>query len=255
MGIRTQNAINLCLDGIRDGNAREAIQRYAGARYTQHSTGVPDGPEGFVAFFEGFLKRNPVRDIEIVRSIEDGRYVFVHVYQSLNHGEARWVTMDMFDTDAAGKIIEHWDVIAAYQADSVSGHTMLDGPTEITDLEQTETNKAHVRMFLVDVLQNRRYDRLARYVSTESYDQHNPNLANGIDAYAAYLTSKQPTVDFVFNVIGQGNFVASYSRVVVDAKELAVFDLFRLENGLLVEHWDTIEEIMPRSTWINCGKF
>ena len=100
---RLENAQNLYLEGIRDGKAREAITQYAGARYTQHSTGVKDGVEGFIEFFEPFIARNPKRDIQIIRGLEDGRYVFLHVYQSLNDGEAQWLTTDFFDTDEDGK--------------------------------------------------------------------------------------------------------------------------------------------------------
>jgi len=97
------------MEGIRDGRVREAVEAYTGDRYTQHSTGVADGVGGFVAFFEPFVERTPLRDIRIVRSIVDGSFVFVQVYQDLNNGEARWLTTDMFDTDANGKIVEHWD--------------------------------------------------------------------------------------------------------------------------------------------------
>ena len=60
---------------------------------------MADGTEGFIDFFTPFLERNPVRDIQVMRAIEDGHYVFCHVYQSLNNGEAKWVTADLFDTD------------------------------------------------------------------------------------------------------------------------------------------------------------
>jgi predicted SnoaL-like aldol condensation-catalyzing enzyme len=56
------------------------------------------------------------------------------VYQSLNDGEAEWVTTDFFDTDENDKIIEHWDVISKYAPKTPSGHTSIHGPTEITDL-------------------------------------------------------------------------------------------------------------------------
>ncbi|MBT8203232.1 MAG: hypothetical protein KJO87_08005, partial [Acidimicrobiia bacterium] len=88
MSRKIENATALYLEGIRDGNAREAVTKYTGDRYTQHSTGVRDGIEGFVEFFEDFIERNPVRDIEIKRTLEDGRYLFVHAYQSLNNGDA-----------------------------------------------------------------------------------------------------------------------------------------------------------------------
>ena len=38
MGKRLENAMNLYMEGIRDGKVREAVTKYTGARYTQHST-------------------------------------------------------------------------------------------------------------------------------------------------------------------------------------------------------------------------
>lgn len=82
MSCAKDNAIGLYLEGIRDGNPREAVTKYTGARYTQHSTGVSDGPDGFIAFFEDFLVRNPKREINVIRALQDGDRVFVQVHQS-----------------------------------------------------------------------------------------------------------------------------------------------------------------------------
>lgn len=106
------------------------VKEYSGSRYTQHSTGVADGTQGFMDFFKGFVERTKDRDIRIIRTIEDGSYVFVQ-----------------------------------------SGH------------------------------------------------------------------------------------VVSYSKATFYETELAVFDIFRIENGKIVEHWDNMEPIPPRSEWANTGKF
>ena len=82
MNSKVENATGLYLEGIRDGNPREAVANYTGDRYIQHSTGVRDGVEGFVEFFETFIEHNPVRDIEIVRTLEYGQYLFVHTHTS-----------------------------------------------------------------------------------------------------------------------------------------------------------------------------
>jgi predicted SnoaL-like aldol condensation-catalyzing enzyme len=152
MNQKLKNAQSLYLEGIRDGNVREAVTQYTGDRYTQHSTGVKDGIEGFVEFFEPFVKKNPKRDIRILRSLVDGNHVFLHVYQNINEGAAQWVTTDFFDTDSNDKIVEHWDVIAAYSDSTPSGHTATDRPTEITDLDKTEENKGIVRNLIRDGL-------------------------------------------------------------------------------------------------------
>ena len=89
MSCSLENARNLYLRGIRDGYIQEVHEHYMGETYTQHSTGVPEGKGGFQAFFEDFFRRNPKREIEIIRSFEDGCYVFMHVYQNLNDGKAQ----------------------------------------------------------------------------------------------------------------------------------------------------------------------
>jgi len=255
MSRKLANATALYLEGIRDGSVREAVEAYTGDRYTQHSTGVADGVEGFVEFFEPFVERTPVRDIRVVRSIVDGNFVFVQVYQDLNHGEARWITTDLFDTDENDKIVEHWDVIAAVGGESVHGHTQIDGPTEIVDEGKTGANKALVASFVDDVLVNHRLGKIADYVSAQQYVRHNPGVADGIEAFRQFMAG--PGQDMVYRdvveIIGQGNFVMVYSRVFF-GRELAVFDLFRVDGGKIVEHWYNAEPI-PEGPQPNSGKF
>lgn len=257
MSAKLENAKALYVEGIRDGRVREAVTKYSGARYTQHSTGVADGVEGFVDFFGPFLERNPKRDIEIVRAVEDDRYVFVHAYQSLNEGEHRWVTTDLFDTDANDKIIEHWDVITAFEGPGPSGHSQVDGETEIRDLDQTEANKAKVRLFMTEVLQNGDFSRFDDYVA-EDLIQHALHLDNGRAAFRERIEEALDAgvqYEFVFKLIGQGNFVVSYSKSVLDDDSVAVFNIWRLADGQIVEHWSNAEAIPPREDWANGGKF
>ncbi len=255
MSQRLDNAIGLYMQGIRDGNPRAAITRFTGARYTQHSSGVRDGADGFVAFFEPFLARNPKRDIRVVRAIEDGRHVFCHAYQSLNAGESQWVTMDLFDTDDDGRIVEHWDVIAPFAARTPSGHSSVDGPEKVEDADASERNKRQVLEYVKQVVQGRRHDLLEQFVASNVV-QHVADLADGLPALAGYLKSGDSgQYEMLFRLIGHGNFVVSYGKVHAGGKDLAVFDLYRLSAGKIVERWDVREEIPPRETWVNSGKF
>ena len=81
-----------------------------------------------------FFKRHPERDIKIVRTIEDGNLVFVHVHQYLNGGEAQWVTTDTFRADENGRIVEHWDVIDYYRIPENGQLDQIFGDFEIKDL-------------------------------------------------------------------------------------------------------------------------
>lgn len=257
---KTANARALYLEGIRDGRAREAVTAYTGDRYTQHSTGVRDGVEGFVEFFDQFVERNPERHVEIVRAIEDGPYVFLHAYQSLGGGESQWVTTDLFDTDGNDRIVEHWDVISAFAGPNPAGRTQVDGTTAITDLDRTEDNKTRVREMIQRVLIDGDGAAAADYISAETYLQHNPQGDDGLEALGAMLkqlAARGTSMSYrnVFKIIGQGNFVAAYSLMDLGGDELAVFDLFRLESGMIVEHWDNMEPLPPADELVNGGKF
>lgn len=260
MGTRLENAKALYMDGIKDGNYLEAIEKYTGERYIQHSTPVRDGQDGFIEFFADFIERNPKRDIKIVRGFEDGQYVFLHAMQILNDGESRWVTADIFDTDDQARMIEHWDIIQEWTDESVSGRTQVDGPTEPTDLDKTEDNKALVAAFVDTVLKNGELDKLPKYISTETFIQHNPQVGDGLDGLASFVASLSEQglsmkYEQVHKVVGCGNFVAVLSQMTFAGADTAVIDIFRVDSGLIVEHWDVMEEILPEDQWVNSGKF
>ena len=255
MSVKKDNALGLYMEGIRDGNPLEALNKYTGQRYTQHSTGVADGKQGFLDFFMPFLERTPERDIRVIRSIEDGPYVFCQAFQSLNGGEAKWVTMDMFDTDANDRIIEHWDVITAYLEDTVSGEDMVEGPTEPTDRDRTDANKALVKEYTKSVLTEGCFDLIDEFVAADLI-QRSPGLANGREALVTALKSGTTGLcEMLFNVIGEGNFVVTYCKTRKDDQDYATFDLYRLADNLIVEHWEASEPILPRDHWGNSGKF
>jgi predicted SnoaL-like aldol condensation-catalyzing enzyme len=254
MGRRLDNARSLYLEAIREGDYVDAIDAYAGDRYTQHSTPVKDGRDGFIEFFADFVERNPVRDIDIVRGFEDGRYVFLHVLQDLNDGRYRYVTADIFDTDDDAKLIEHWDIIAELDDIPGGGRSQVDGPTEPTDLDRTEANTQLVTRFVDEVLIGGDHDRLAEFVASD-VAQHSVGVDDGVAALRAFAAGASMRYVARHRVVGCGNFVAVLSENELFAKRHAVIDLFRVEGGMIVEHWDVTEEITPEDTWVNSGKF
>ena len=254
MSKQVENAQNLYLRGIRDGQVAKVLANYMGATYIQHSTGVPDEKEGFAAFFANFFECHPEREMKIVRTIEDGNLVFVHVHQYLNGGEAQWVTTDTFRADENGRIVEHWDVIDYYRAPENGQLDQIFGDFEVTDLEQTAANKKTVRRFLTEIFQNKELDHWEDFVA-EDLIQHNHEIGQGSQAYKDYVAERGLTFDFVFQLLGQGNYVVSYGQTQIDGFSYAQYDIFRLENGLIVEHWDN-KEVMPKvEDLTNRGKF
>ncbi|MEM8775529.1 MAG: nuclear transport factor 2 family protein [Pseudomonadota bacterium] len=255
MGQGMDNVRRLYLEGIAGGNSREAVEKYTGHRYTQHSTGVGDGAEGFLTFFEPFVERNPKREIDIIRIMEDGRWVFCSAYQSLNDGAAKWVTMDMFYTDTNGLILEHWDTIAPYAETTLSGEDMIGGATEVDQSVDTEANKEFVLEYTKQVRQQHDFGTIDQFVD-DSLAQHGPMIGAGKDGLMKWLSSAEAgDYEMLFNHMGQGDFVLTYGKRHAGGKDYAVFDLYRVAGGKIVEQWINEEEISPREMWGNSGKF
>jgi len=109
------------------------------------------------------------------------------------------------------------------------------------------------RIFLTEVVQNHSMNRFDHYVS-DSLIQHDIQFGQTAADWKSYIMDHDVTNDFVFKTIGQGNFVVSYSNVLIDGTAYAQFDLFRLEDGKIAEHWSNKEPVPARQELINSGK-
>ena len=67
---------------------------------------------------------------------------------------------------------------------------------------------------------------------------------------------KDRRYETVHRLLAEGSFVLSVTEGHLDGEHVSFYDLFRLADGKVVEHWDTIDEVPPRSEWVNDnGKF
>lgn len=168
---------------------------------------------------------------------------------------------DIFRFDEDGLIAEHWDNLAAVAEANPSGHTQTDGTMEITDLDKTEENRKLVEDFLYDVMQGNNLDKTPDYFDGDAYIQHNTAIADGVsglnEALAALADAGIEMIyDEVHMVLAQGNFVLAVSEGTYGGEHTSYYDLWRVENGKIAEHWDVMETIAEESTWQNDnGKF
>ncbi len=192
-----------------------------------------------------------------VRALEDLDFV---VGNTENDFASRKIGFEVFRFEG-DRAVEHWDNIQERQGTNPSGRTMVDGPTEAVNLELTERNRSFVREFVQQVLIEGRVDRLTDFVDEDSYAEHNPRLGDGVAALLVALEAKDESgrlIDYrrIHRILAEGSFVLCVSEGRYRGVHSAFYDLFRIENGKVAEHWDTTEKIAPRSEWKNDnGKF
>lgn len=225
-------------------------------KYIQHNLAVGDGIAGLGAVLaalpKGSARANPVR------VFQDGTFVFAHTDYNFFGPK---IGFDVFRFEN-GKIVEHWDNLQEKPAKlNPSGRSMIDGTTTVSDLHLTEANKTLVRAFVDEILLNGRMGKIASFIDGENYLQHNPAVGDGLSGLGAALEAMAKAgvvmkYDRVHKVLGEGNFVLVISEGQFGGKHVAFYDLFRVQGGKIVEHWDVIEAIPPRSEWKNAnGKF
>ena len=91
--------------------------------------------------------------------------------------------------------------------------------------------------------------------------QHNTGIADGLsglgEALAALADQGIAMIyDETHMILAQGNFVLAVSEGTFGGAPTSYYDLWRVENGKIAEHWDVMETIADQSTWANeNGKF
>ena len=224
------------------------MRELANADYIQHNPFIPTGLEPFIQLLP-VLQENGTT-AENVRMFEDGNFVFMHnIWRNASpFGADEMVSFDIIRLDDQGNVAEHWDAMTALVFESASGRSQTDGPTAVTDLDQTQENKELARAFVEDLLMGKNPQKISEYISANQYDQHNPAVKDGLSGVieaVEYLTSQNNMFKYskIHKVLGEGNFVLTVSEGEWNGKAQVFYDLFRVENAQLVEHWDVIQEI------------
>lgn len=208
----------------------EAAKNLLAEGYIQHNLAYGTGRDAFVGSV-AYLASAPVKTtVQNIRAFEDGDKVFLQtVYNFAGMGEQ--VAFDIFRFDADGKIAEHWDNLTAKAQPNPSGHTQIDGTME------------------------------RQLVDGDAYIQHNTGIADGLSGLGTALAAlAEQGIQMIYNkthmVLADGNYGLAVSEGTFGGAPTSYYDLFRVENGKIAEHWDIMETIAEESTWQNQnGKF
>jgi predicted SnoaL-like aldol condensation-catalyzing enzyme len=195
--------------------------------------------------------------VTIHRTLIDGDLVAIH---SKCHGlkgfSGPMIAFDIFRFDG-GKIAEHWRGSEPEAPPNPSGRTQVDGSTEISERDRTEENRAIVRNYRKTVMVDLQFERIEEFIVNNNYRQHASKSSDGIarlrDRIAGvvkeggqlYLTPRM--------FIAEGNFVLVLTEGDLPEGPTALYDLFRLQDRMIVEHWDVLAPTPPRGQWRNAN--
>jgi len=120
------------------------------------------------------------------------------------------------------------------------------------DSPSVAANKRVVTAFYEAAINRKDYDRAVTFLGSQ-YKQHNPTAgdgAAGLKSFIDFLKAKFPSQHGeIKQIIAEGDLVALHvhSTRGDGTPGRAVVDIFRVEHGKVVEHWDVIQDIPEKS--------
>ncbi|WP_339709869.1 ester cyclase [uncultured Kriegella sp.] len=207
--------------------------------YIQHNPLVRTGKAGFLEAIT-FLKQLPKPkkpSKPLMRIITENDHVAVHL--NVEFGGQKKIVLEVFRLEN-GLIAEHWDAIQNQSEVSLNGNSEIAGPVLIEDEAETIQNKKIIEEFTELVLIAKAFDLLKKFVSP-TVIQHNPEIATGRDGFSTYY--QKVDIRKLYKVIGQGNFVVTQSKGVLNNKNVVYYAIYRLKNGFIREHWSVSQQI------------
>lgn len=278
-----QNVLAFYSKAFDDLDGKGALELYTGATYKQHNPNVSDDKEGFIKHVQWIADEIPHKE-NFVRAIAEGDLVALHVVhqhvpndvkvpagQEPDYMTYSLVSCDIFKCDENGKIIEHWDAMEwpTFPEDAVGPHKKADGEVIIKDLDKTQENKSLVKSFVETVLIGGNLDVFSDYFNEGNCIQHNMYMEDGVQGWVDNIKipafGREISYKKLHRMVAEGNFVWTQCEVIYsgpqgrgsytsdhseerpNVKEMntVLFDLFRIEEGKIVEHWDVLYEELP----------
>jgi predicted SnoaL-like aldol condensation-catalyzing enzyme len=142
---------------------------------------------------------------------------------------------------------------------AVTAAFVLAPPALAADAKQMEENKKTVRALYEAVLNKKDFEEASKYLGPK-YIQHNPTAADGpegLKGFVNFLKEKFPNnKSEIKRIFADGDYVVVHVHAVREpgTRGNAIIDIFRLEDGKVVEHWDVVQPI-PEKAANNNGMF
>lgn len=235
----------------------KAAEKYFHPDYIQHNPLAATGREPMLKFFASLGEPRPIKD-RIQRGVvalvaEKDLVAIVLVDEQTQPRPYSTTWFDMFRiTD--GVITEHWDHGTLFPGMTPQAYVPTkenpdhEGAITSTDA-QLQKNKQLVYDMWRILLDAQQVEEAPKYLA-QDYIQHNPLANTGLDGFMTFfrMIAKpqpvQPRMKNFIEIIAEGDLVVlatvrPYQDANNETYTTTWFDMFRVDNSMLVEHWDT----------------
>ena len=224
------------------------LERNFSSDYVEHSPLVANGLQGL----KDLVTDAPDMRHDVVRVLVDeakGLVALHGSYPGLDPDEL-YVGFDIYRV-ADGKIVEHWDGLVTETPPNESGNTQLDGPTEVDASADTEANRQLAKQIWQTFLHSQDYHSMHEFARPDgTFSQHAGDIGNGVTNMIEFLEQLQRedsalTYDILHRTVADGNFVLTHSEGSIGGVRHSFCELWRFEEGHVVELWDAIAPVLP----------
>ena len=125
-------------------------------------------------------------------------------------------------------------------------------PARAADTAQEEANKKVVVDFYEKAINQKDFEAASQHFGNR-YVQHNPGAPDGpegLKAFLGFLKEKFPqSRSEIKRVFADGDYVILHVHAVREpgTRGSAIVDIFKLEGGKIVEHWDVVQPIPEKA--------
>ena len=233
--------------GISAGDVDLATQHIDHKRFVQHNPYATDGVKGLTQF----INQSPRDQLQltVVRAFQDSPYV---VTQAKGQRSGKEIFFDIFRFED-GLVVEHWAFSAKNAPPNPSGHTRVDGPTEVEHFEDMEKNKSLLRAYYETFHIRADHSRSEQYFAGDLMIRHEPGVCDGVAEFMrdVEVLMQHRTIDEIKFLLGQGDFVFIAAKGTHEGEPCVYIDLYRVKDEKIVEHWGFPEMVPPKEQWKN----
>jgi predicted SnoaL-like aldol condensation-catalyzing enzyme len=230
--------------------------------FIQHNPEIKSAVFGDLDFFAARQAREPEKYLPPEQWVNinshllvQGKYFAIHHRLYTNPKDPGRVFMDIWRVEN-GKMVEHWDIIQPVDQNPKNDNTMWSDlvasrPPPAGESEPEAVIREYVRMGLND---GNVVGAAERYIAP-NFRQHSPHIPDGREGLIAYfkLRAAQPgaptRINSVSHILADGDLVLVTRHTMTKEDPLGTMagDLFRVQNSLIVEHWDVMQPVPTTS--------